>query len=285
MLQSFQYCIKFTRKFSIGINNRKHPLMATIKTVLIDISGTLSIDNKEVPGSVAALERLQKAPVDIKFVTNTTTMSKKTLYEELTQTGFDVDINEVYTALMATNDFLKRENLKPLFLLPEDSVKNDFPDFSSFDGKPNSVVVGLAPQQFSRANLNKALRILLDGGKLIATHQSRYIRAADGKLSLGPGPFVQALEYASGVRAVTIGKPNSQFFMGALDKIPPENAVMIGDDVKNDIYGAQDLGMRGYLVKTGKYLEGDENKINPRPYKVVNSFSAAVDDIVASLNK
>jgi len=39
---------------------------------------------------------------------------------------------------------------------------------------------------------------------------------------------------------------------------------MVGDDIVNDIHGAQVLGIRGALVKTGKFLPGDFEKV-PEP--------------------
>ena len=40
----------------------------------------------------------------------------------------------------------------------------------------------------------------------------------------------------------------------------------------------------GFLVKTGKYREGDENKINPPPFKTVPNFAAAVEEILKEIN-
>lgn len=64
---------------------------------------------------------------------------------------------------------------------------------------PNCVVVGLAPAKFDHAHLNAAFRLLLEPHtELIAIHKGRYYRAGDGGLSLGPGAFVQCLEYTAG---------------------------------------------------------------------------------------
>lgn len=35
----------------------------------------------------------------------------------------------------------------------------------------------------------------------------------------------------------------------------PPLAAMIGDDIQTDVHGAQEMGMQGILVKTGKYRE------------------------------
>ncbi|RLN98912.1 hypothetical protein BBJ28_00006113 [Nothophytophthora sp. Chile5] len=95
--------------------------------------------------------------------------------------------------------------------------------------------------------LNEAFRVLLDGGPLIALHEARYFAVRDG-LNLGPGAFVKALEFSAGVQATIIG-------------VIPEEAVMIGDDVRQDVHGAMALGMHGVLVQTGKYRKGDEDQI------------------------
>ena len=73
-------------------------------------------------------------------------------------------------------------------------------------------------------------RFLLNGAKLIAIHQAKYYKQLDG-LSLGPGPFVTALEQASGVTAECIGKPEASFFHSVLDDMEcgPEETIMIGD--------------------------------------------------------
>ncbi|CAI9587395.1 unnamed protein product [Staurois parvus] len=109
-------------------------------------------------------------------------------------------------------------------------------------------------------------------------------RGKDG-LALGPGPFVTALEYATDTKATVVGKPEKTFFLEALRSTgcSPEEAVMIGDDSRDDIGGAQNTGMLGILVRTGKYREGDEQKIEPAPHLTCASFPEAVDHILKDL--
>lgn len=73
-------------------------------------------------------------------------------------------------------------------------------------------------------------RLLMSGCPLVAVHKARYYKRPDG-LALGPGPFVEALEYASGKKADVIGKPERSFFQSALDVlgVSAEETAMIGD--------------------------------------------------------
>ena len=41
--------------------------------------------------------------------------------------------------------------------------------------------------------------------------------------------------------------------------------MMVGDDIRDDVIGAQEAGLVGALVKTGKYREGDEKKCETKP--------------------
>lgn len=43
-------------------------------------------------------------------------------------------------------------------------------------------------------------------------------------------------------------------------------------------------GLMGYLVQTGKYRPGDENKVKPAPTEVFPSFVEAVNRILEQIN-
>lgn len=253
-----------------------------LKAVLIDLSGTLHVEDTAIPGAVDALKRLRESNVPIKFVTNTTKESRRCLYERLISLGFELKENEIWSSLWAAQDLLRSRNLRPM-LMVDDAALEDFSGLTDFkEEEQNAVVIGLAPNMFNYGQLNKAFRLLLNGAPLIAIHYGRYYKRSDG-LALGPGPFVRGLEYASDCHSEVVGKPSSAFFQSALGDIDPAYAVMIGDDVRDDIGGAQALGMRGFLVQTGKYRPGDESRISPGPTVVCPHFPEAVDILLKEL--
>ncbi len=115
-------------------------------------------------------------------------------------------------------------------------------------------MIGGAEELLSYEAMNHAFRMLMDGAVLLATHTNLYWRTNEG-LQLDSGPFVYALELATGQHATALGKPNRAFFEQALLTIgvQPQEAVMVGDDIENDIGGAQRAGLHGVLVCTGKH--------------------------------
>ncbi|KAJ8789652.1 hypothetical protein J1605_004889 [Eschrichtius robustus] len=232
----------------------------------------------------------------VRFVTNTTKESKKDLLERLKKLEFDISEDEIFTSLTAARNLVEQKQVRPM-LLVDDRALPDFKGIQTSD--PNAVVIGLAPDHFHYQILNQAFRedslicqvtseavkrLLLDGAPLIAVHKARYYKRQDG-LALGPGPFVTALEHATDTKATVVGKPEKTFFLEALRSTgcEPEEAIMIGDDCRDDVGGAQNVGMLGILVKTGKYRAADEEKINPAPYLTCDSFPHAVDHILQHL--
>jgi ribonucleotide monophosphatase NagD (HAD superfamily) len=103
--------------------------------------------------------------------------------------------------------------------------------------------------------------LLINGAPLLGVGRNRYFKTG-GKLQLDAGPFIQALEYAADIEAEILGKPAAGFFHAAVDSLgcKPDEVLMIGDDVEADINGAMQAGLQACLVRTGKYLPGDENK-------------------------
>lgn len=257
----------------------------SVKLLLIDLSGTLHVGNKATEGAVQALEWIRaKGGVQIKFLTNTTKESKQSILDRLLQIGFKVDKSEIITSVSVAIDEVKKRHLKP-FLITEDSVVQDFhetyPDM--VEGERDSVVVGLVPDKFNYNVLNKAFQLLKKNPEapIIAIHKGKYYQTEEG-LALGPGPFIAALEFATGRQSHVCGKPNKNIFLQALGDVKPDEAIMFGDDVTDDVRGAQDVGLRGCLVKTGKYRKGDENVIQPAPSFVFENFAQAVYDIFKS---
>lgn len=63
---------------------------------------------------------------------------------------------DIHSSLSAAAEYVKKENLNPFYLVSKDA-RSDFP--ATDDDKPlNSVVLGLAPDEFYYENINKAFK-------------------------------------------------------------------------------------------------------------------------------
>jgi HAD superfamily hydrolase (TIGR01458 family) len=186
------------------------------------------------------------------------------------------------TASTATHAYLRQQNLRPQLLI-HPALAAEYADLDCHS--PNAVVVGDAGPAFTYDNLNAAFRILSEqpDAPLIAMGSNRYFMEAGG-LSLDMGPFVAALEYATGRKAMVTGKPASTFFQTAVDRLQasPQTTVMIGDDLENDIGGAQACGINGILVRTGKFQATDAHDPVTQPMLIMNDFAAVIDGLLGN---
>ncbi|HEX6711619.1 MAG TPA: HAD-IA family hydrolase, partial [Rubrobacter sp.] len=140
------------------------------------------------------------------------------------------------------------------FPLVEESLLEDLDDVTITTDHPHYVLVGDLGEDFTYERLDAAFRCLMEGAELLALQKNRYWRT-EGGLSLDAGPFVAALEYASGKQAVVVGKPEKSFFQIALEDLGlvAHEVAMVGDDAEADVAGAKRAGLLGIQVRTGKW--------------------------------
>jgi ribonucleotide monophosphatase NagD (HAD superfamily) len=89
------------------------------------------------------------------------------------------------------------------------------------------------------------------------------------------GGVAALLAFTGGSEPQTLGKPSRLLFeaiaRAAAGRV--QDLVMVGDDAEVDVSAPVALGMRGVLVKTGKYRPGDEERVTPKPTSVLESIS------------
>ena len=235
--------------------------------LLLDIDGVLVTSWRALAGSVDAVSTLRRHEVPFRLLTNTTTHTRAGLAETLREAGFDFEPDEIVTAVSATAAYLDANHRgSSVFVLSDGDPRPDLAGVRLVDAEDAEVVVlGGGCDDFSYAMLNRVFRRVNDGAAFVAMHRNLYWRTSEG-LQLDGGAFVVALEAASGVTPAVCGKPSPAFFAAALEGmggIAPARAAMVGDDVVSDIGGAQEAGMAGVLVRTGKFRPSDLERGTP----------------------
>ncbi|MDQ4116761.1 MAG: TIGR01458 family HAD-type hydrolase [Actinomycetota bacterium] len=244
----------------------------------IDIDGVLTVSWEPLPGAVDALAAVRAAGVPFVLLTNTTSRTRDRIAATLADAGFPVRRDDVLNAPSATAAYLRTHHAGARCLvLTSGDVDHDLEGvtLAGPDDDVDVVVMGGAGPEFGYAELNRAFRALLDGAPLVAMHRNLFW-ATDGGLSLDSGAFLAGLEQAANVEATVLGKPAPAFFDAALDRLgtTAQATVMVGDDLEADVLGAQEHGMAGVLVRTGKFRPEDERGTgDDGPNHVLDSFA------------
>ena len=253
-------------------------LLSTIDGLLIDIDGVLMLGGEVIPGATAVIDTLRARQIPFRFMTNTTIYCRYTLLEHLNAKGFQVGLDELYTATYVAARFLQEQRAKSYFPLLLPDAQLEFTGIDVDEETPEYVVVGDLGASFTFARLNRAFRAVLNGAKLVALHKKRHWRTPEG-LYLDAGPFVMALEFATETNAIVVGKPSEAYFQMVLDDMAMPNArlAMIGDDVEIDVRGAKRAGIQGWLVKTGRFRKEDLGR-GIWPDRVLESIADVIGD-------
>ena len=258
------------------------PIHSKVKAFLIDLDGVLYVGSHPIPGVRECLERMDDLGYRYRFVSNSTRRCRESVAERLAGLGYDIPARLIFTPPLAAIEHMKRMGKKNCYLLSTIDVQRDFlrADMSIVDNEADYVIVGDAAEGFTYVRLNSALGLILDGADILALEMDRYWKQPGG-LSLSAGPFVAALEYATGKKAELMGKPSRQFFQMALDDLglEPVDVAMVGDDIHSDVLGAQEMGMQGILVKTGKYRAYVAKLSGAKPDMVCQSLASLIRHI------
>lgn len=251
--------------------------------IMLDLDGTLYIGKQPIPGAIVCIQQLRKRGIQLRFLTNTTTKSQGELVAQLRAMGFSLEDEELISAPVAAKLellSLQQQLCRPLRIWPvvADSIKQDFSDFFWDEYTPDYVVLGDIGNVWDLNLINRLFNVMHSGAELIALHKNRFWQTEEG-LKADIGFFVAGLEYVCSKNARVMGKPNRDFFKRVLDSagVDTMDALMVGDDIDSDVGGAQQMGIRGCLVRTGKYRAAYAEQSTVRPNYILDSVAGLTE--------
>ncbi len=254
--------------------------------ILLDVDGVLHVSGEPIAGAADAVRRLRNAGHRLRFVTNSTTMSRHELGERLREMGFALEDDELQTTGSVAAKVLAG---KRVLALTMPGIIDDLEGLELIGMNADAVLVGGADESdepgriYSYLNLNRAFLELQAGADLYCLHRNRWWQTAEGP-RLDAGAIVAGLEYATGNEAIVLGKPSAEYFATAVEALDadPEMSWMVGDDIEGDIGGAQKIGMRTVLVRTGKFRPDDLEHTSIVPDGILSSIANLPDWLEAN---
>jgi HAD superfamily hydrolase (TIGR01458 family) len=252
-----------------------------VAAILLDVDGVFHVSGEPIPGGADAVRRLRELGHRLRFVTNNTTRARSVLAQEMRGIGLQLEDEELQTAAGAAAHALKG---KRVLALTMQAIIGDLEGVEIVGEHAEAVLLGGADETeetnrvFSYINLARAFAELEAGAQLYCLHKNRWWQTARGPL-LDAGAFVAGLEYAADVEAIVLGKPSPAYFEAALEQLDadPEQAWMVGDDVESDVVGAQRLGMKTALVRTGKFRPDAVEASGTMPDAILSSIADLPD--------
>jgi len=236
---------------------------------LFDMDGTLTYQDRAIPGAADALQLLKTAGKQVRAVTNNSSLGQHALAERFRRFGLPLEDHEVFSALVATARLVAHE--KPdarVHVFGNSGLRSEIERFglSVTDGTDADYVVVGNHRGITYDRLTVAMRALLGGARFVTVNMDRTYVGADGQLVPGCGVFAAALERAVGRPPdVVVGKPSITLLCEAAASVgvEAEECLYIGDNPEVDVGGAHAAGMAALLVLTGVATSAEESPEKP----------------------
>jgi HAD superfamily hydrolase (TIGR01458 family) len=250
-----------------------------VEGLLLDLDGTLVVSGEAIPGAAEAVRVLRDRGLPFRFATNATSATRAELARWLGGIGVEVKPDDMLTAPVVAAAYLRAHHAGArCLLLGEGGAAADLDGVelvpADDPGPVDVVLFAGADRLFTWDRLNVAYRAVLDGASIVAMHRNVAWRTSEG-MTLDTGAFLIGIERAAGVEATVIGKPSEAFFRQAVELlgVPADRTAMVGDDLDNDVLAAQDFGLTGVLVSTGKFRQSSLDEAERKPDHVIDSVA------------
>ncbi|MEU7056271.1 HAD-IIA family hydrolase [Streptomyces sp. NPDC046197] len=253
-----------------------------IESWLTDMDGVLIHEGIPIPGADAFLKKLRESGRPFLVLTNNSIYTQRDLHARLRRMGLDVPEENIWTSALATAQFL--DDQRPggtAYVIGEAGLTTALHDIGYVltDHEPDFVILG-ETRTYSFEAMTKAVRLINDGARFIATNPDNVGPSAEGALP-ATGSVAALITAATGRKPYFVGKPNPLMMRAGLNAIGAhsETSAMIGDRMDTDVLAGLEAGMRTFLVLTGVTRPDDVDRYPFRPSRVVDSIADLVDRV------
>lgn len=230
----------------------------------VDVQGTLISDADKSPirGSVEFIDKLNANQIPYMIITNNTKYSSTDFIAYLNSLGFHFDSNSYLDPLMMLESRVSKDAVAAYGTEEFLTVLKDMGYVLDYTN-PKTVLVSVKVD-YNSDEFAQMIDFLLAGASLVGMHETS-IYAKNSKRYPGVGAILKLLEFATSTPYEVVGKPSVAFYEESLKrfqkKIPHarfSDITIISDDVKGDLGGAKEMGMKTIFVTSGKYKSAEE---------------------------
>ena len=255
----------------------------------IDVQGTLisDIDKSPIRGSIEFIKMCNEKNIPYMLVTNNTKKPSNKFYDYLNSIGFEFEFSKYIDPLMLLESCVSKVSVAAYGA--DDFLETLVNMGYTLNYKNPQTVLVAIKENFDSNEYAQMIDFLLSGAKLVGMHETS-IYAKNSKRYPGVGAILKMLEFATSVSYEVVGKPSEAFYDKSLEKLKEQDSsanfsdvTMISDDVKGDLGGAKEMGMKTIFVTSGKYKTEQEIVPFLKPELRPDEIYADMQDILEAI--
>jgi len=252
--------------------------LAALRAAVLDLDGVLWRGQDVLADGLPFFDFARQHGIRTVLATNNSTKTVAAYVARLRQIGVPVEPEQVITSAAATGDYLcaRYPPGTPVYIVGQAGIREALAacGFPEDPAHARVVVVGL-DTELTYDKLRIAALLIRRGADFVGTNGDRTFPNPEGEMP-GAGALLAAVETATDVAPVVIGKPERAMFEVALHRLgaAPGETVMVGDRLNTDILGAQRAGLKTALVLTGVTTRAELATSPIQPDAVYDSLAA-----------
>ena len=259
------------------------PLAARYDQFIVDLDGCVWVGEEPTPRAVEAIAELREHGKAVAYATNDPRSATEDYVARLWKVGIRASVQDVVTVGGAVQHLLaETRSGRTAFVVGTDALRRHVTDAglrvlngTDLASRAEVVVVG-GTEDLVYNDLRFASLAVRRGADFLATARDPTYPQPDG-LWPGTGAILAAIEVASGHRAETVGKPEPQLLLTALDRLDGDaKTLVVGDRVDTDLGAAAAAGLDAALVLSGGTKRQALNGFEPKPVAVTETLADVV---------
>jgi HAD superfamily hydrolase (TIGR01450 family) len=256
------------------------PLARRYDQFILDLDGCVWVGGEPTPRAVEALAELREAGKEVAYATNDPRSATEDYVARLWKIGIRASVRDVVTVGGAVQHLLaETRSGRTAFVVGTEALRRHVTDAglrvlngTDLASRAEVVVVG-GTEELVYGDLKEAALAVRRGADFLATARDPTYPQPDG-LWPGTGAILAAVEVASGRTAETVGKPEPQLLLTALDRLDTEGrTLVVGDRVDTDLSAAAAASLDAALVLSGGTERAALNGFEPEPVAVKDTLA------------
>jgi len=229
--------------------------LAAIKGLLIDMDGVLYRGQAPIPGAGCFIAFLRCQGIAFLLLTNNSSLTPDQYVTKLKAMGIEAHAEEILTSAQATALYLAHQEPEGarVYVIGREGLRRALVEqgFCLVEQDVDYVAVGW-DWDLTYAQLKRATLHIRAGARFIATNPDTTFPSEEGIIP-GNGAILAALEVATDVEPLVIGKPHSTIFQLALAQLnlDVQGIAVLGDRLETDVLGGQRMGLGTLFVLSG----------------------------------
>lgn len=254
--------------------------LSQIRSLILDMDGVLWRDMQPIGDLPAIFNEIQNLGLRVILATNNATKSPQQFLEKLAGFGVNLEPRQIINSAMATAAYLKKKHPQGgnVFIVGNEGLRQILVEQGFRESDTNVIaVVAALDRELTYEKLKTATLLIRSGVPFIGTNPDRSFPVPEGQAP-GAGAILAAIEAASDVKPLVIGKPRPDMYNAAIERLgtTPLETLVVGDRLETDIAGAQNGGFPNALVLSGVTTLDQSQLWKPAPDIITNDLESLI---------